>query len=93
LFTCLASRAVHLEIAYGLDVDSFLNALNRMINRRGVPDEMLSDNGTNFVAANKELCELLCKDPRTIRQPQLIRELSGYITHLMLHTLEVSSKL
>ena len=26
---------------------------------------MLSDNGTNFVAANKELCELLCKDPRT----------------------------
>jgi len=65
LFTCLASRAVHLEIAYGLDVDSFLNALNRMINRRGVPDEMLSDNGTNFVAANKELCELLCKDPRT----------------------------
>jgi len=65
LFTCLASRAVHLEIAYGFDVDSFLNALNRMINRRGVPDEMLSDNGTNFVAANKELRELLCKDPRT----------------------------
>ena len=36
LFTCLASRAVHLEMAYGLDVDCFLNALNRMINRRGV---------------------------------------------------------
>ena len=63
LFTCLASRAVHLEMAYGLDVDSFLNALNRMINRRGVPQEILSDNGTNFVAANKELCEIICKDP------------------------------
>ena len=64
LFTCLASRAVHLEMAYSLDVDSFLNALNRIINRRGVPEEILSDNGTNFVAANKEFCELICKDPK-----------------------------
>ena len=64
LFTCLASRAVHLEMAYSLDVDSFLNALIRMINRRGVQEEILSDNGTNFVAANKELCELICKDPK-----------------------------
>jgi len=64
LFTCLSPRAVHLEMAYGLDVDSFLNALNRMMNRRGVPSEIISDNGTNFVAANKELCELVCKDPR-----------------------------
>jgi len=64
LFTCLSTRAVHLEMAYGLDVDSFLNALNRMMNRRGVPSEIVSDNGTNFVAANKELCELVCKDQR-----------------------------
>ena len=64
LFTCLASRAVHLEMAYDLDVDCFLNALNRMINRRGVPEEIISDNGTNFVAANKELCELICKDQK-----------------------------
>ena len=64
LFTCLSSRAVHLEMAYGLDVDSFLNALNRMMNRRGVPSEIISDNGTNFVAANKELCELVRKDRR-----------------------------
>jgi len=36
-----------------------------MISRGGVTEEILSDNGTNFVAANKELCKLLCKDPRT----------------------------
>ena len=49
-------------MAYGLDVDSLLNALQRMINRRGVPN--LSDNGTNFVVANRELCESICNDPR-----------------------------
>ena len=55
LFTCLATRAVHLEMAFGLDTDSFLNAFYRMVNRR----EMLSDNGTNFVAAERELREVV----------------------------------
>ena len=59
LFTCLTSRAVHLEVAFGLDTDSFLNALYWMTNRRGLPQEMISDNGTNFVGANQELRELV----------------------------------
>ena len=59
LFTCLATRAVHLEMAYGLDTDSFLKAFCRMVNRQGLPEEMLSDNGTNFVGANKELRKLV----------------------------------
>ena len=58
LFTCLASQAVHLEIAFGLDVDCFLSAFYRMINRRSLPEEIISDNGTNFVAAEKELRKL-----------------------------------
>ena len=66
LFTCLASRAVHLEMAYGLDVDSFMNAFYRMTNRRGLPEEVLSDNGRNFVAADKELREMTSK---TMKDP------------------------
>ena len=61
LFTCLLSRAVHLEMAYSPDTDSFLNAFYRMTSRRGLPQEVMSDNGTNFVGANTELKELISK--------------------------------
>ena len=46
-------------MAFGIDTDSFLNAFYRMVNRRGLPREMLSDNGTNFVEAERELRELV----------------------------------
>ena len=59
LFTCLATRSVHLEIAFGLDTDSFLNAFYRMASRRGLPEEMFSYNGTNFKGAGRELKMLL----------------------------------
>ena len=35
LFTCLTSRAVHIETANSLSTDSFINALRRMISIRG----------------------------------------------------------
>ena len=59
LFTCLTTRAVHLEMSYSLDTDSFINAFNRMTSRRGTPTYVISDNGTNFVGAERELQELV----------------------------------
>lgn len=59
LFTCLATRAVHLEMAYSLDTDSFINAFTRMTSRRGMLTYVISDNGTNFVGAERELRELV----------------------------------
>jgi len=59
LFTCVSSRAVHLEIAFSLDTASFLNAFSRMVRRRGKPEVMISDNGTNFTSAKKELHDLV----------------------------------
>ena len=59
LFSCLATRAVHLEIAFGLDTDFFLNAFYRMASRRGLPEEIYSDNGTDFKGADNELKSLV----------------------------------
>ena len=57
LFTCLAVRAIHIEVAHSLDTSSFISSLRRFISRRGEPEVMRSDNGGNFVAGNKELKE------------------------------------
>ena len=42
-----------------MNTDSFLNAFSRMASRRGIPEVMFSDNGGNFVKADKELKNLV----------------------------------
>ena len=55
LFTCLASRAIHLETSTPLETDAFINALCRFTCRRGLICQLRSDQGTNFVGAKHEL--------------------------------------
>ena len=55
LFTCLTTRAVHLEVLNTMDTDTFINALRRFVARRGCPLKMWSDNGTNYVGCQNEL--------------------------------------
>ena len=52
-----------------MDADSFLNAFSRMASRRGIPEVMFSDNGGNFVKADKELKDLVNQlDQEKIKQ-------------------------
>ncbi|XP_055613926.1 uncharacterized protein LOC129760310 [Uranotaenia lowii] len=55
LFTCLTTRAVHLEIAFTLTTASCISCVRRFVGRRGSPYEFLSDNGTNFQGADRIL--------------------------------------
>ena len=55
LFTCLSSRAIHLEVSNGLDTDSFLNAYRPFVGRRGPVRQLRSHQATNFIGAMNEL--------------------------------------
>ena len=70
LMTCLQSRAVHLEMVHNMSTDSFLMAWQRFVGRRGVPSNVLSDNGSNFVGAQKELTSWLKRVDKSSIQNQ-----------------------
>lgn len=55
LFTCMAVRAVHLEVAADLSTDACLVCLRNFCHLRGVPAMIRCDNGTNFTGAKNEL--------------------------------------
>ena len=59
IFTCLAMRAVHIEVSQDLSTDSFLMAFSRFVSRRGAPIEVYSDNGSNFKGAESEVKKAL----------------------------------
>ena len=58
LFTCAATRGIHLEIVTNMSTDSFLAALSRFMARRGMPTAIYSDNAKQFIRADKELKQL-----------------------------------
>ena len=55
LFVCLTTKSIHLELVMDLSTESFIAALKRFVSRRGVPATLITDNGTNFVGARREL--------------------------------------
>ncbi|XP_025407128.1 uncharacterized protein LOC112681080 [Sipha flava] len=59
VFVCFAVRAVHLELVSDLSTEAFMAALNRFVARRGLPSDIFSDCGTNFIGADNQLRTLV----------------------------------
>lgn len=74
LFTCLCSRAVHIEMLPDLSTDAFLLGLRCFIGIRGAVSTIMCDQGTNFVGADNELKAALKKLDRTRVEEYLAKE-------------------
>ena len=55
IFSCLTTRATHIELVGDLSIKKFIFALRRFICRRGYPSRKNSDNCKNLVEAQREL--------------------------------------
>lgn len=55
LFTCLVTRAIHIEVIEELSSAAFINALRRFVAIRGPVVQFRSDRGTNFIGATENL--------------------------------------
>ena len=71
VFTCASTRAVHLELAPDLSVDSFLLLFRRFAARRGLPATLISDNAKTFKISSKELIKIA-------RSPDVICHLKNH---------------
>ena len=55
LFVCMSTKAVHIDCTEDLRTASFMLCFERLINRRGFPRHVYSDNGSNFIGAARTL--------------------------------------
>ena len=54
LYTCALTRNIILDVVPSLSVESFIRSFRCFMSRRGCPDNIISDNGKNFVSKDSQ---------------------------------------
>ncbi|XP_077255210.1 uncharacterized protein LOC143893559 [Temnothorax americanus] len=75
-----------LRVVSDLSSDGFIAALRRFVSRRGLPEHIYSDNGTNFVGANNQLKELYVLLNDEEHKDRINRYASDHCITVALHT-------
>ena len=83
IFTCMSTRAIHLETAMSLMTNSFLNVYRRFIGHRGPVRQLASDQGSNFIGANSELNKALTMMDHAIVSKELAKTKCDWIEFKM----------
>lgn len=58
LYTCLVTRAIHLELMYDMTTQQFLLGFRRFAARHGKPNRIISDNAAQFKLASDTISKL-----------------------------------
>ena len=58
LFTCCATKSVHLELVSNLTAECFIRGFRRFSARRGLPTRTVSDNAKTFKTTDRKLAAL-----------------------------------
>ena len=61
IFNCSVTRAMHLDLTEDYSTDAILQTLRRFVSIRGCPAEIYSDQGSQLVAASKEIADLVAE--------------------------------
>ena len=62
IFNCLATRAVHIDVSEDYGTDSILQVIRKFICIRKCPSEIMSDQGSQLIAAANDIAELASWD-------------------------------
>ena len=65
IFTCLSSRAIHIEVLETMDANSFICALRRFLAIRGPVARLRCDQGTSFVREKSQFDDALLEMDQT----------------------------
>ncbi|XP_012273722.1 uncharacterized protein LOC105696110 [Orussus abietinus] len=77
LYVCFATKVINLELTSELTSAAFRATLRRFVGRRGNPQKIYNNNGTNIVGENRELTKmykLVMAEVRTISDDVLAHQ-------------------
>lgn len=68
VFVCFTTKCLHLDLVTSLTKEAYIAVLRRFIARRGKPELIMSDNGTQFVGAKNEINTFLKQNSNSLSE-------------------------
>lgn len=82
VFVCMVTKAVHIELVEDMTTEAFIGSLKRFMARRRLPSDIYSDNGRNFVDAEREIRQIL-EDPELGKKIHDVTSKQGIMWHFI----------